>query len=113
MTEAKKPAARKPRTSSTTTARGSSATKSDHTRRSTLEIKIGVQQSPREIVLDVDKTSADIEKALTEATTKGHHVGTRRRQGAQRCCCQPLRFLTSKLVSRQRARSVSALANCR
>ncbi|HAM23046.1 MAG TPA: DUF3107 domain-containing protein [Actinobacteria bacterium] len=36
-----------------------------------MEIKIGVQQSPREITLDVDKTSADIEKALTEATTKG------------------------------------------
>ena len=71
MTEAKKPAARKPRTSSATTTRGASATKSDNTRRSTLEIKIGVQQSPREITLDVDKTSADIEKALTEATTKG------------------------------------------
>lgn len=71
MTDAKKPAARKPRTTTASATKRSASATSDQSRRSTLEIKIGVQQSPREIVLDVDKTSADIEKALTEATTKG------------------------------------------
>lgn len=41
------------------------------TGRSSVEIKIGVQQTPREIVLDVDQSADDIAKALTEATTKG------------------------------------------
>ncbi len=36
-----------------------------------MEIKVGVQHSPREIVLDVDQSADDIQKALTEATTKG------------------------------------------
>ena len=37
-----------------------------------MEIKIGVQHSPREIVLDVDQTADALEKALTDATTKGN-----------------------------------------
>ncbi len=36
-----------------------------------MEIKIGVQHSPREIVLDVDKTADQISKLLAEAATKG------------------------------------------
>lgn len=40
-------------------------------RRSTLEIKIGVSQSPREIVLEVDLPADQIETALTDATSNG------------------------------------------
>ncbi len=36
-----------------------------------MEIKIGVQHSPREIVLDVDKTADQISKTLAEALAKG------------------------------------------
>lgn len=69
MPEAKKTATRKP-----TTAAAAKRAKSAGTtpsRRSSLEIKIGVQYSPREITLDVDDTADQLEKALNEATTKG------------------------------------------
>ncbi len=39
-----------------------------------MEIKIGVQHSPREIVLDVDKTADQISKTLTEALTNGDTI---------------------------------------
>ncbi len=71
MTEAKKAAVRKPRTSTASASRRSTQAKSDQSRRSTLEIKIGVQHSPREITLDIEKSADDLQKALTEATTKG------------------------------------------
>lgn len=70
MTEAKKAAARKPRTAAAGATRRST-TKSDQPRRSALEIKVGVQNSPREIVLDVDQSADDLQKALTEATASG------------------------------------------
>ena len=69
MTETKKAAVRKPRTTAATTKR--STTKSEQTRRTALEIKIGVQHSPREITLDVDQSADDLQKALTEANTNG------------------------------------------
>lgn len=72
MTDAKKPAARKPRTTTASATKRSASATSDQSRRSTLEIKIGVQHSPREIVLDVDQTADALEKALTDATTKGN-----------------------------------------
>ena len=72
MTDAKKPAARKPRTTTASATKRSASATSDRSRRSTLEIKIGVQHSPREIVLDVDQTADALEKALTDATTKGN-----------------------------------------
>ena len=72
MTDAKKAAARKPRTTTASATKRSASATSDRSRRSTLEIKIGVQHSPREIVLDVDQTADALEKALTDATTKGN-----------------------------------------
>lgn len=60
MTEAKKTAAAKPR---------ASAAKSE-TRSQTVEIKIGVQHTPREIVLDVDLTADQVAKELSDATEK-------------------------------------------
>lgn len=36
-----------------------------------MEIKVGIQHSPREIVLEVDLSADDLQKALTDATTKG------------------------------------------
>lgn len=36
-----------------------------------MEIKVGVQHSPREIVLDVDQSADDLQQALTAATTTG------------------------------------------
>ncbi len=68
MTEPKKAPARKPRAAAPAKAASDKASKS---RRSKLEIKIGVQYSPREISLEVDQTADELEKALTEATTKG------------------------------------------
>ena len=53
------------------TASGSTARGTKSTGRTSVEIKIGIQQTPREIVLDVDQSAADIAKALTEAATKG------------------------------------------
>lgn len=36
-----------------------------------MEIKIGIQFSPREIVVEVDKTSDQVTKLVTDAVTKG------------------------------------------
>jgi len=67
MTETKKAPARKPRAAAAT----KTADKTKQSRRSTLEIKVGVQYSPREITIEVEQDADEIEAALTEATSKG------------------------------------------
>jgi hypothetical protein len=36
-----------------------------------VEVKIGVQHSPRELVVDTDTTAEDVERLLTDAVTSG------------------------------------------
>ncbi len=68
MTETKKAPARKPRAASATK---TTADQSKKSRRSTLEIKVGVQYSPREITIEVEQDADELEAALTEATASG------------------------------------------
>lgn len=65
MTEPKKAPARKRATAA------SAASAKASSRRSTLEIKIGVLHSPREITLDVDQSADDINKLLETAVKDG------------------------------------------
>ncbi|MBO0833867.1 MAG: DUF3107 domain-containing protein [Actinobacteria bacterium] len=41
-----------------------------------MEVKIGIQSGPRELVIDTDATAAEVEQALTEAlsASDGHSV---------------------------------------
>jgi hypothetical protein len=68
MTEKKKAPARKPRVAAATK---TTAEESKQSRRSTLEIKVGVQYSPREITIEVEQDANEIETALNEATSNG------------------------------------------
>jgi hypothetical protein len=76
MTETPKAPARKPRAATTSTkaaatkaaaAKKSTSAKADKSGRSTLEIKIGVQNSPKEIVIDVDQNADEVEQSLAKA----------------------------------------------
>ena len=69
MTTAKPASTRKTRANAAATKRAASG--STKTGRRSVEIKIGVQYSPREIVVDVEQDAKDVSKALTEAIEAG------------------------------------------
>lgn len=60
MPAQKKPATKRAKSAPTTSSR-----------RSGLEIKIGIEHSPREITLEVEQTADQLEKALNDAAAKG------------------------------------------
>lgn len=72
MTRSRQTAARstKPSTPSDQLDLGDAQTTKSKPRRTAVEIKIGIQHTPREITLDVDLTADQVAKELADATAK-------------------------------------------
>ena len=48
-----------------------------------MEVKIGVQHAPRELVVDTDETAETVEKLVAEAVGSRGRAGAHRHQGPQ------------------------------
>ena len=76
----------------------------------TVEVKIGVQHAPRELILDTDEDEESLEKR-SPRRCRQRRTHPHRHQGPARPWCPPTRSPTSRSAAASRARRVPELAS--